>query len=99
MNSKGNMERDLSGLRGEFAEGFEQKVMQAIAKSDLRKDAIVTMWSRRFLYGAAACLAFLLITTYVGAGSFSSDAFIGLEGFDSIDLTESLDTYSNIYHE
>ena len=90
---------ELKGMKSEFDWGFEHRVMNAVRQEVGRKNRLIERWSAGIGYTAAASVALILISSYISFGSISADAILGLGGFDSIDLKESLDTYTYLYNE
>lgn len=83
-------------LKHRFDSDFAGQVMQRLQKDvATKRPERYRLWNNGILLAAAASVALLLVSVYLTDGSFSKDALIGLEEYNSIDLTETLNHYND----
>jgi hypothetical protein len=99
MKKEDKLIQHLGEIKHKFQPGFENKVMAVVEKTDSSTDRVVSLWSYGVAVMAAASIALIMVTTFYSEGSISIDALLGLGGHDTIELRESLDTYTYVYNE
>ncbi|MBI1307570.1 MAG: hypothetical protein GC181_13290 [Bacteroidetes bacterium] len=101
MNNMDKLNEELKSLKRDFASGFDDRVISSIQHHGMTRTAnrTVTLWTKRVSTLAAACVVALFLITYFTYGRISKDSLLGIDGYSSVDISESYETYSYLYNE
>ena len=92
------LENVLSTYKNEnhqFSDDFTAKMMRKIEVEKNHESTPFVQKKLHVWWAAAACVAMVFISIYIGDGSVSVDSLLGLSQYSQSEIGQSVETYSH----